>query len=30
MGYLHNGILVGCKKEEYFTLWDSMDGPGGH
>ena len=28
MGYLHNGILLGHKKEEKFTIWDSMDGPG--
>ena len=28
MGHLHNGILFGCKKEENFTLCDSMDGPG--
>ena len=30
MGCLHNGILLGCKKEENFTLCDSMDGPGEH
>ena len=30
MGYLHNGILLGHKKEENFTLWDSMGGPGEH
>ena len=30
MGYLHNGILLGHKKEENFTLCDSMDGPGEH
>ena len=30
MGHLHNGILFGHKKEENFTLWDSMDGLGGH
>ena len=29
-GHLHNGILLGHKKEESFTLWDSMDGPGEH
>ena len=28
--HLHNGILLGCKKEENFTLYDSMDGPGEH
>ena len=28
MGHLHNGILLGHKKEENFTLCDSMDGPG--
>ena len=27
MGHLHNGILLGHKKEN-FILWDSMDGPG--
>ena len=27
MGHLHNGILLGCKKEENFTLCNSMDGP---
>ena len=30
MGHLHNGLLLGCKKEGSFTLWDSMDGPGEH
>ena len=30
MGHLHNGILLGHKKEENFTLCDSMDGPGEH
>ena len=30
MGYLHNGILLGRKKEENCTLCDSMDGPGEH
>ena len=28
MGLLHNGILLSHKKEENFTLYDSMDGPG--
>ena len=28
MGHLHHGILLGHKKEESFTLCDSMDGPG--
>ena len=28
MGCLHNGILLGCEKEENFTLCGSMDGPG--
>ena len=28
MGHLHNGILLGHKKEEKFTLWDSMNGLG--
>ena len=28
--HLHNGILLSCKKEENFTLWDSMDRPGEH
>ena len=28
MGCLHNGILPIHEKEEDFTLWDSMDGPG--
>ena len=30
VGHLHDGILLGHKKEENFTLWDSMDGPGEH
>ena len=30
MGHLHNGIEFGHKKEEKFTLWNSMDGPGEH
>ena len=30
MGHLHNGILLSCKKEENFTLCDSMHGPGEH
>ena len=30
MGHLHNGILLGCKKEENFILCSSMDGPGEH
>ena len=30
MGHLHNGILVGHKKEENFTICNSMDGPGEH
>ena len=28
--HLHNGILFSSKKEENFTLCDSMDGPGEH
>ena len=28
MGYLHNGIIFGWKKEESFTIYNSMDGPG--
>ena len=28
MGHLHNGILLGYKKDEYLILCDSMDGPG--
>ena len=28
--HLHNGILLGHKKEENFTLCHSMDGPGEH
>ena len=27
MGHLYNGILLGHKKEENFTLCESMDGP---
>ena len=30
MGHLHSGILLSCKKEENFTLCNSMDGPGEH
>ena len=31
MGHLHDGILLSCKKkEENFTLCDSVDGPGEH
>ena len=30
MGHLHDGILLGCKKEEDFTICDTMDGPGEH
>ena len=30
MVYLHNGILLGRKKEESFTICDCMDGPGEH
>ena len=30
VGHLHNGILLGHKKEEHFTLCNSMDGPGEH
>ena len=30
MWHLHNGILLGHKKEENFILCDSMDGPGEH
>ena len=29
-GHLSGGILLGCKKEESFTLCDSMDGTGEH
>ena len=29
MGHLHNGILLGHKKEK-FTLCNSVDGPGEH
>ena len=28
MGNLHNGVPLGDKKEENFTICDSMDGPG--
>ena len=28
--HLHNGVLLGCKNEEYFILWDDMDGLGEH
>ena len=28
MGYLHNGLLLGSKKEENSTLCDRIDGPG--
>ena len=28
VAHLHNGILLGCKKEGYLTFSDSMDGPG--
>ena len=28
MGQLHSGILLSCKKEENFTLCNSVDGPG--
>ena len=27
---LHNGMLLGHKREENFTLCDNMDGPGEH
>ena len=30
MGHLHNGILLGYKKEENFPFCNSMDGPGEH
>ena len=30
MGLLHNRILLGHKREENFTLCDSMDRPGEH
>ena len=30
MGHLYNRILLGRKKEENFTICDSMDGPGKH
>ena len=30
MEHLHNGILLDYKKEENFTLCDSMDGTGEH
>ena len=30
MGHSHNGIELGSKKEEKFTLCDNMDRPGEH
>ena len=30
MGHLQNGIILCCKKEENFTLYNSMAGPGEH
>ena len=30
VGHLNDGILLSLKKEENFTLCDSMDGPGEH
>ena len=30
MGQLHNVLLLGCKKEEIFTLCNSLNGPGEH
>ena len=30
MAHLHNGILLGYKKEEHFTLCNSIDEPGEH
>ena len=30
MGHLHNGIPLSHKKEENFTLCDSVDEPGEH
>ena len=30
VGHLHNGIPLGHKEKENFTLFDSMDGPGEH
>ena len=27
---IENGILLGCKKEIFFTIYNSMDGPGAH
>ena len=30
MGHLHNGILLGHKREENFTLYNSMDRPREH
>ena len=30
MGHLHNRILLHHKKEQNFTLCDSMGGPGEH
>ena len=29
MRHVHNGILLGHKKES-FAIWDSMNGPGEH
>ena len=28
--HLYSGILLGCKKEGTFTLYDRMGGPGEH
>ena len=30
MGHLHNGILLGCKKEENFTFCNSTESPEEH
>ena len=30
MGHLYSGILLSCKKEESFTICDSMNEPGEH
>ena len=30
MGHLYNGILLDHKREENFTVRDSLDGPGEH
>ena len=30
MGHLYSGVLLGHKKEENFTLCNSMDGSGEH